>query len=257
MRIYLIISIIFFLIPSVDEPEQKGGNEKSTTLYESESVTDSLLSDQDTSRLAEIGKKTRSSHVSFTGDRGLKIDFKGLDKDKLSDKHYRDSIGDLLIDIDSLHLEKGTFLANLIERGIKKLLSTVADGGEKFVSDLTTNFPKMMFFLLPVFALLLKLFYIGLKPLYVECIIFSLHFHSFAFLIFTLQSLLRVAGVIDDLFELLGFLIICVYLVIALKKVFGQKYFLTILKFSGLSIVYSLCLALFVTITFLITLLMY
>ena len=49
--------------------------------------------------------------------------------------------------------------------------------------------PKMMFILLPLFAWLLKLFYNRKKYLYVDHVIFSIHFHTAVFLIFLVVTI--------------------------------------------------------------------
>ena len=56
---------------------------------------------------------------------------------------------------------------------------------QAFVSALLGDIPKMMFFLLPLFAVSLKLLYLRTKRLYVEHLIFLLHVHAFAFLLLT------------------------------------------------------------------------
>lgn len=112
-----------------------------------------------------------------------------------------------------------------------------------FSLELLNNFPRMMFFMLPVFALLLKLFYIRSNRFYVEYLIFSLHFHSFLFLGFVLISLIfnfydqLLPEIAAPYFKFL--LIICgIYLFLALKKVYRQSYFNTFLKLGLLTISY-------------------
>ncbi|WP_316788164.1 DUF3667 domain-containing protein [Pedobacter frigoris] len=53
---------------------------------------------------------------------------------------------------------------------------------KKMTEDFVHNLPKMMFLLLPLFALLLKLVYIRKKKYYYEHLIFSFHLHSALFL---------------------------------------------------------------------------
>jgi hypothetical protein len=100
--------------------------------------------------------------------------------------------------------------------------------------------PKMMFVLLPLFALFLTLFYSRKKYSYTEHAIFSLHFHSAVFLIFLIASFLSAifhfwAGYIGNL-ELLAALI---YMVIALRNTYSQSVWVSIAKGLGLSLVYG------------------
>jgi hypothetical protein len=50
--------------------------------------------------------------------------------------------------------------------------------------------PRILFLLLPLFALLLKLAYLRSPILYAAHAIFSLHVHAYAFLLFTAIRLL-------------------------------------------------------------------
>jgi len=144
-----------------------------------------------------------------------------------------------------------------VVKAMDNMLSLLADDGKQFIRSVYQNIPKMMFFLLPLFALLIKLFYFRQKPLYVETIIFSLHFHSFAFLVFSVNALLRVFGMIDDLYETLAALILAVYLIMSLRVVFKQKYGVTILKFFTLGFTYSILVLCALGTTFALTLYLY
>ncbi|WP_181305700.1 DUF3667 domain-containing protein [Rufibacter sp. XAAS-G3-1] len=79
----------------------------------------------------------------------------------------------------------------------------------------------LMFLLMPFFALILKGFYLRQKRLYVEHLIFSIHFHCFAFIILALSALL--SNVISASFlNLTSFLLILLYLFLALRHFFRQ-----------------------------------
>ena len=100
--------------------------------------------------------------------------------------------------------------------------------------------PKMMFILLPLFALLLKLFYNRKKYLYVDHVIFSIHFHTAVFLIFLFVTLVGlVFPVLAKDVQNFETLLAILYLGIALKRTYGQSGFVTILKTIGLSVLYS------------------
>ena len=110
---------------------------------------------------------------------------------------------------------------------------------QAFVSALLGDIPKMMFFLLPLFAVSLKLLYLRTKRLYVEHLIFLLHVHAFAFLI--LIPLLLVS---TDLRFLFAGLALFVYVVAALRVVYKQNWPKTLIKFCLLGLGYVLLLAL-------------
>lgn len=96
------------------------------------------------------------------------------------------------------------------------------------------------FFLLPVFALILKLFYIRRNQNYIRHLIFSIHLHSFLFIDFFLIILLNMLfsnfpGKITFLF----FLAFPVYFIVALKKFYGQNLGKVLVKFLGISMIYN------------------
>lgn len=98
--------------------------------------------------------------------------------------------------------------------------------------------PKVMFFMLPLFALYLKWFYRH-DHLYTDHIIFSLHFHTFAFLIMLLLTLLD--GLFSiQFFQYITIPLLFVYLVLALRKRYADPVPRAFLKGIGISITYGL-----------------
>lgn len=98
--------------------------------------------------------------------------------------------------------------------------------------------PKVMFFMLPLFALYLKWFY-QRDHLYTDHIIFSLHFHTFSFLIMLLLTL------VDGIFSLAFFQYITMpllflYLVLALRKRYADTVPRSFLKGICISITYGI-----------------
>jgi hypothetical protein len=116
----------------------------------------------------------------------------------------------------------------------------------QFMSYFTNYLPRMMFVMLPVFALLLKLLYLRRQRYYVGHLIFALNYHSFAFLVFlgtTLASALlpaTIGGVINALL----ILYLHVYLFLAMYRVYNESWGKTLLKFFVLYICYNTVLGL-------------
>ena len=108
------------------------------------------------------------------------------------------------------------------------------------------------FILLPVFALILKLFFIRQRQYYMRHLIFSIHFHSFAFIDFTLIVLLYLAwaGMVPWLASLFVF-IIPFYLIRAMKRFYGQRTATIIFKFLGITVAYHIIFMLTAGIVFL------
>jgi hypothetical protein len=82
--------------------------------------------------------------------------------------------------------------------------------------------PQMMFLLLPLFALLLKFCYLFSPFHYLQHLVFSLHFHSFAYLLYLVgelvKSWLHPDGIGGPL--TLAFII---YLPLALRRTYGSS----------------------------------
>jgi hypothetical protein len=112
-----------------------------------------------------------------------------------------------------------------------------------------------MFVLLPLFALFVGWFYNRRKYYYTQHAIFSIHFHSFYFLIFPFLNLLSFLLVPDISVDtavkspgkfawewstpgILALLLTFVYLVAALKNVYRQSLWLSLLKAIAISILY-------------------
>lgn len=117
--------------------------------------------------------------------------------------------------------------------------------------------PTALFVLVPVFALLLKVFYLFKRRLYMEHLVVTLHSHAFIslqlLLIFAMlgvQQLVPTDSFLDDASGwIMGLLIawIPLYLLLMQKRVYGQGWLMTLLKFFALGLVYSFLLLLAIT----------
>jgi hypothetical protein len=121
--------------------------------------------------------------------------------------------------------------------------------GELAVTDLYEKFIKYItysvFILMPIFALLLMLFYRKRNYYYSEFLVFSIYFHTLIFGAFGFLILLFGFVPIDHKLAyvvLLLFIGMTVYLGLALKRVFADSTLKTVLKTVLLSATYSLLL---------------
>jgi len=112
------------------------------------------------------------------------------------------------------------------ERGASAFVQSAA---QQFWSDL----PKLMFVLLPFFALFLKGLYLRRGRSYVEHFIFSLHTHSFVFIVFTALVLLRQVPYSGWLAATIP-----VYVFVAQKRVYGQGFLKRSVKYLMLGTAY-------------------
>lgn len=111
-----------------------------------------------------------------------------------------------------------------------------------FINALLHSFPQMLFISLPLFALFLKLLYFRKKGhYYAGHLIFSIHIYVFDFIIMLiLIGIKQLQNVLDwDIFDWIfgiGILYILFYHYKAMRKFYGQKRGITILKFILLNI---------------------
>jgi hypothetical protein len=121
----------------------------------------------------------------------------------------------------------------------------VSDRGQSFVQHLVDNIPQMLFFFLPFVALVMKPLYFGSRRYYVEHLLFFVHYHSFAFIVLTLTLVSSRLAEAWPAYSLANGILIAVvsvyipyYLFRALRVVYGQGRFVTLLKYIVLFFTY-------------------
>jgi hypothetical protein len=125
--------------------------------------------------------------------------------------------------------------------------------------------PQVLFLLMPLFAGLLKIFYIFKRRLYMEHLIVALHSHSFIFLsllVLTLFGLVRswlygAAPALAPVMSLAIFVLgwwLPIYLLIMQKRVYKQGWFFTTVKYLSIGFCYTIMVAFGVAIAFLVSL---
>ena len=128
------------------------------------------------------------------------------------------------------------------------------DGGQRTLVEAMFNvLPQTLIVLMPLFALMLKLAYVFKRRLYMEHLIVALHSHSFIALALTLVmglSWLQESVASNFLQNLFGWGIgltsawIPVYLLLMQKRVYGQGWPMTLLKYFVLGFLYTILLGL-------------
>ena len=135
--------------------------------------------------------------------------------------------------------KKAGFFERIITLRLLRINLAGEEGKKEFFKKLAETFfhniPKMLFFLLPIFALFLKLLYFRKKQFYyVDHAILSLHYFSLIFilLIFCKYMLDKIFG--TDIFTTLAVYWMVLYLFLAMKKLYGQSWKTTFLKYFAL-----------------------
>jgi hypothetical protein len=107
------------------------------------------------------------------------------------------------------------------------------------------NFQKMMFVLLPLFALILQITFYKSKKFYVEHLIYALHLHCFMFLFLATLIILKFL-IPTDWETVIGWLTfastiaIILYIYKSLRAVYHRSRWRTITKMIGMSMTYSI-----------------
>jgi Protein of unknown function (DUF3667) len=129
-------------------------------------------------------------------------------------------------------------LGRLLGRGCHK---AVQDDGHALSETYKHNIPRAIFLSLPVLALALQPLYRRKRRYYVEHLLFLLHDHAFIFLWFTVYSavclLIPASAVRESLFFVFA-LYVPYYYFRAMRRVYGDGPWLTLGKFTALSLAY-------------------
>ncbi len=246
-RMYAFISFVFFLvffsIPDHDDFVKISSDDTTEAAGKPEEVVEANLD----SSLAFIPLQDSSIKQPFSKP--------WLDSIKLSAKKNKGKgfrLGNLNFETvaayDSAQLTKPegerdgwakhklkTRLIELNKRYANNANSFTKDFGEAFIG----NFSKMLFFLLPVFALVLKLLYVRKDYFYSEHLVFSIYYYNFFYLVGSLQVFVNLVPHLGWVSTIMGFWIFF-YLLFAMKRMYQQSWRKTIFKFLLFSFVFSL-----------------
>jgi hypothetical protein len=124
----------------------------------------------------------------------------------------------------------------------------IAEGYERALMDplklngpLNVWLPRLMLVLVPIFALLLALVHWWPRVYLIEHLVFSIHIHTVVFVALSLVALAAATlGSADFLWAV--WLLLIIYLWMAVYRVYGRSWWLTTLKVTGVLMVYSVVL---------------
>lgn len=124
-----------------------------------------------------------------------------------------------------------------------------------YAQSFNDNFSKVLFCLLPIFALLLKVLYFRKDFYYSEHLIFTLFYYNFFYLAAILYLLLTYVPLIGGFLKTVIIIWMLIYLLIAMKRMYLQSWRKTVLKYFLFMFALSFCLILGLAANFLISLL--
>jgi len=229
-RMYVFISFVFFLIffSATDEVVELSEEDK----IELENDEREQLNLTQTDSIRVIAKDSTSiseATPSIPQKRKGAFNFNFDDFDE-----YKN-----IAEYDSIQLTKSeNDRDNWIERiGVYRSLNIKAKFGndtEKYGNEFgkvfLENFSKVLFFLMPFFALLFKLLYLRRGYYYSEHLVFSIYYYNFFYFAGSLQLLIRQVSWLAWLSPFI-ILWIILYLLFAMKRMYAQGWGKTIIKY--------------------------
>ena len=138
---------------------------------------------------------------------------------------------------------------------IKPFLRRMVDDPNGFRSSMVQAIPKMLFVLLPIFAVLVSIFYRGRN--YPEHLYFAIHLHAFFFLALTLSAAARFSGspAIAAVAAFVVFVWMLVYATIAVRRTYGGSLVKTVAKEGAIGVLYgAIALVAFIVTIYVVTL---
>jgi hypothetical protein len=168
---------------------------------------------------------------------------------------------------DPIHFTMGqedgvkTPFESWMEQQIKDKIGEDGSKAKLFLDTLRSNIPVMMLCCIPLFAFVLKVLYIRKRRFYVEHLVYALHIHTFLYVAVVITALGAMAAN-RTLPALSGWIIglmscaIFVQIFLSIRRVYGQGWFFTTLKFVLGGIVYCVILVFAVAATAFVTLLL-
>lgn len=223
-RMYLLLSLVFFLIASLESGTGRG--------------TEVMRADGTQSKAAGTIAPTRSTDTSQSDDRAAA-------EQSCDAQHMKISL-------------PAPFAHH--EPQLRQACRKILDDSQGFAKAVLRNVPKMMFIFLPLIAVVMYLLYLGSGRYYVEHLLFVVHFHTSFFLGASVIGALQLAAALLQATPV-GAAIATVaglgatafmaylpwYLYRAMRNVYGQSRPTTLFKFAALGAGYLFCLALTVT----------
>jgi hypothetical protein len=238
-RMYVFVSFLFFLLlvtlPDSDNDAVDGG-----------------LSDEDKKELAEMGLKQDSvENKIFTYDT--------VDRKKSKKKlqwNFRDPLYKTHKEYDSAQAaapedKKHSWFERKMQHRAIEIQEKYGDDadavGKAFLATFSDNFSKVLFYLMPFFALVLKLLYVRRDYFYSEHLVLTIYFYNFFYLAGCLIMIFNLIPALGFVSVIIGFWIYF-YLLFSMKRVYGQSWGKTILKFALFTGLFSILVLIGVTI---------
>lgn len=253
-QMYLFISIVFFFLFSIisrdfiiktDNVIEEG--------FKSEKISDTLQTKTiDSVAIAKMTAPLRNSKI-VTGmsveelktlDSIISVSSSGKNI-PIMDLGFNSKKLDSLITIKAPEAEQLKAMGMKDDAGIftrrfyKQVLKIYKQSGKGVIQAFLDSVPISMFILLPIFAMILKLFFWRRHP-FAHHLVFSFYYYSFLFTVFTIIVLTKLIWEIPDWINWLIVFSTFFYLFLAIKNFYKQSYFVSFFKTSIITFTYML-----------------
>lgn len=249
-QFYLFISVVFFFIFSFTI--RKADNEVSKALelgFDKELSLDSLSAEIDSAGVeaAKNGLKENQLHIGMSDAEIEAIDsvVTGAEGISTASWSFKKEVLDSLIASGAPQAEKLKAMGQDEDAGVfstkvyAQLLKLYEQRGGGILQALYDTIPIAMFFLLPLFALLLKLVY-WRRGTFAHHLVFSFYFFTFLFTTFCVLILANKFLEIPDWVHVLVFLSFVIYLMLALRAFYKSHWLGAFIKANFISFTYML-----------------
>ncbi len=256
MRLYIFSSIVFFLLAALLSSDALSIND--IVHFSTDSAEEQLVVEEALSSLPPAALERSDIDQVLAESSNAEEDKHGFELD------------DIQFNDEPWNRETNPVAIKWLPDWLNNRINDEIEGSPKKAEQINGNpnliidkvfdiLPATMFVLLPLVALIFKFWYLFAKRYYVEHLIFSLHNHSFLFVSLILILLANVANTLLTKSEYLTaatgtlWLItaisiwIPVYMLISLRVVYQQNWFLTFGKFTAIGISYVALLTLVTT----------
>lgn len=255
-QMYLFISVVFFFIISfaIRDTSQKLDegfkNEKENPIVISDSLKPVLdsIQIQQTEKLFNQLKDNKK--LLGINDEDLKLADSIIKVQATNPQRFNTNFGFDQKKVDSLIVLGAEDAVIYKQMGMKddagaltrqffsQMLKFYKDrGAGSILQAFFDSIPIALFFLLPIFAFILKLFHYK-KGRFAHHLVFSFYYFSFLFTAFSLLYGINLIGDIPDWIDFLIILSTFFYLFVAIKRFYNQGWFLSFVKSGVITFVY-------------------
>jgi hypothetical protein len=239
ISMYIFISILFFFLFSINSSLNKKGILEDS-VAEEKALTQEEMAEAKATISNEVSEKAGAYTYNLlnnaqkipdnTGDHDGVVVFTHPTADKTNTAEAADK---------NSYAEVNTGMGHSLKTKFRKVMDDDLSG-ELFKNKLINHLPKVMFILLPLFALILMLVNRKSTKYYVEHLIYSIHVHSFLFLFASILIVLNwILPFLSDWIQLLGLIVVVWYIYRSMRNIYRGTRWRTVYKFFLLSFAYS------------------